>query len=82
MSRTRVSEEEKRARKKAYAKKYWQEHKAECNEAVKRWRKAHPEKARELNTTNHSKWVEANRDKWNAYMREYRKKRKEKKRES
>ena len=38
-----------------------------------KWRKAHPEKCREIQR----RWLRKNRDKWNAYMREWRRKKKE-----
>lgn len=77
MSKPNISDEEKRARKRAYMKKYWQDHKDERNAAVKRWKEAHPEQARERSRKYIKKWLEENRDKWNQYQREYYQKRKE-----
>lgn len=71
MSRPRKSEEEKKANKAAYMKEYWKTHRADNNEARKRWRKRHPEEERKLNTEAQRKWREANREKYNAYQREY-----------
>lgn len=76
MSRPRISEEEKKIRKQAYMKKYWQEHRAEQNAARKRWRENHPEEERKRNTINHRKWRLANKEKYNAYQREWRAKKK------
>lgn len=77
MGRKTISEEEKKAHKKAYMKKYWQEHRAEQNEACRRWRERHPEEARIKNRENFNKWRAKNREHFNAYQREYRKRKKE-----
>ena len=54
---------------KEYNAKYYQEHKAEIRERkIKRY-KENPEIYKE----RAKQWVEANREKWNAYMRERRK---------
>ena len=48
-----------------YNKRYWREHKEEI-------------KKKRGNTTEKTRaWREANRERWNAYMREYRRKKKE-----
>lgn len=64
--------EERKARQKARSRAYWVKHKEEISR--KRKEKYDPEKARK----NHGKWLETNRDRWNAYMRERRRKKKEK----
>lgn len=63
--------------KKEYMREYWKEHKTERNEATKRWRRNHPEEARKLYKNSAAKWRVLNREKYNAYMREYRKRKKE-----
>ena len=78
MGRPRKSEEEKKANRREYMRKYWQEHRLERNEATKRWRYSHPEAARKLHRDNAAKWRELNREKYNAYQREYRKRKGEK----
>lgn len=62
--------------RKAYNKEYQRAHRAEMNEARRKWAKAHPEEARKLNTESHRKWREKNRERYNAYMREWQAKKK------
>ena len=60
------------AHKKAYAKRYWKEHKEEINAK----RRSKPRLANA--TAIQRAWREANRDHYNAYQRAWRKKQKEK----
>lgn len=53
-----------------YNKKYWAKHKEEISARRKVFYQEHK---KEINERN-KKWLEANRDKWNAYMRERRRK--------
>ena len=53
-----------------YNAKYWAEHKEEISERRKKLYKEHKAEIDERN----KRWLNANRDKWNAYMRERRKK--------
>lgn len=76
MGRPSISDEQKKANRREYMRKYWQEHKKDRNEATKRWRHNHPENARKLNRDNMTKYRNENREKYNAYQREYRRKRK------
>lgn len=62
--------------KKAYNKEYQRTHRAQCNAARKRWVKNHPEEARELNRKTVVGWQQRNRDKYNAYQRAWRAKKK------
>lgn len=73
MSRGRkpLDPEERKARQRARCRAYWAEHKKEI--ARKRKEKYDPEVAKK----NRAKWLEANRDRWNAYLREWRRKEKE-----
>lgn len=56
--------------KSEYNAKYWAEHKKEISERRKKLYKEHKAEIDERN----KRWLNANRDKWNAYMRERRKK--------
>lgn len=76
MGRKKIGDEPKKAHKAEYMREYWKSHRAEQNAARKKWKEAHPEEARRINTEGHRKWREANREKYNAYMREYRRRRK------
>lgn len=76
MGRPSISDEQKKARRREYMRKYWQEHKTARNAATKRWRETHREHARKLSRDTAATWREKNREKYNAYQREYRKKRK------
>ena len=58
------------ANSKEYNAKYWQEHKEEISE---RRKKLYKERKGEIDERN-KRWLDANRDKWNAYMRERRRK--------
>ena len=58
------------ANSKDYNAKYWQEHKEEISE---RRKKLYRERKGEIDERN-KRWLDANRDKWNAYMRERRRK--------
>ena len=64
--------------KKEYDKEYQRTHRAQNNLARKRWRENHPEEARKLNTESHRKWRLKNKEKYNAYQREWRAKQKAK----
>ena len=55
-----------------YNKRYWATHKEEIAEQRKGFYKEHKKEILERN----KKWLEENRDRWNAYQREYRAKRK------
>ena len=65
-----------------YFKRYRQEHKAEISQSLKYYRKIHKDK---FNSPEYKakikeaskRWVANNREKYNAYHREYRRKRKE-----
>ena len=61
--------EEKKAHRKEYNHKYWAEHAAEISERRKLTKPQRTEWQRE--------WYKTNREKWNAYCREYRRKKKE-----
>lgn len=58
--------------KKAYDKEYARTHRPQLNAARKKWKEAHPEEARSLNTECQRRWREKNRERYNAYQREYR----------
>ena len=58
--------------KEAYNREYQKTHRAQANEARRKWAKAHPEECRKLNTETHRRWRQKNREKYNAYMREWR----------
>ena len=58
---------------KEYNAKYWAEHKKEISEKRKEAYQRDKDKIKVRN----KKWVEKNREKWNAYLREYRKAKKE-----
>lgn len=58
---------------KEYNARYWKEHKEKISEKRKK-RYEEDAEYREHITNKSKKWVEKNRDKWNAYMRERRKK--------
>lgn len=62
--------------KKAYDKEYARKHRDKINSATKRWRKAHPEEWREKNARNFKRWAEKNRERYNAYQRAWRAKKK------
>lgn len=62
--------------KKAYDKEYAREHRAQCNAIRKRWVENHPEEARELNRKSVVGWQQRNREKYNAYQRAWRAKKK------
>ena len=52
---------------KEYNAKYWKEHKEQISERRKKFYQEHKEEISKRN----KRWIEANRDKWNAYQREY-----------
>lgn len=58
---------------KEYNAQYWNDHKKEISEKRKK-RYKEDEEHREHVAKKSKEWVENNRDKWNAYMRERRKK--------
>ena len=58
------------ANTKEYNARYWAEHRTELLAKKKRAYEKDPAKVRERN----KRWLDANRDKWNAYMRERRRK--------
>lgn len=53
-----------------YFKKYYEEHKKELSEKKAEYYKRNPEKYK----ASHARWMQENREKWNAYMRERRRK--------
>ena len=55
-----------------YNAKYWAEHKKEISERRKKLYREHKEEIDERN----KRWLNANREHWNAYLREYRRKKK------
>ncbi len=63
----------KKAREKAYHADYWKKNK----EKIRQQRKKHYEKNRERIVESNKKWLRENREYWNAYQREYRRRRKE-----
>lgn len=70
--------------KAAYMKKYREEHLEEIKANRRYWYRQNKERVKQYNKTYYethgatcqAKWLEKNRDKWNAYMREYRKRKK------
>lgn len=62
--------------KKEYNREYQRAHREQNNIARKKWREAHPEKARELNRRITVGWQQRNREKYNAYQRAWRAKKK------
>lgn len=72
------TEEEKLEAKKIYNREYQKAHRAQNNAARKKWRKNHPEAARELDARTVANWQKKNREKYNAYQREWRAKQKAK----
>lgn len=69
VGRPRKSEEEKKAAKAAYNKKYWKKWVANMSEEQKA-------KRREQTRASHDKWYQEHKEEWSAYMREYRAKKK------
>jgi hypothetical protein len=65
MARYRVTHPEAREKAREYGKKYYAEHKDDPEYKAKR-------------NANTKRWIAENRDRWNAYRREYRRKRKAK----
>ena len=57
---------------KQYNAEYWAKHKEEISAHRKAFYQEHKAEINERN----KRWLNANRDKWNAYMREYRKRKK------
>ena len=72
MGRRKIPEEEKKAKRAEYQKKYWKKWSASLTDKQTQKRKEQPRKS-------HDKWVQAHKTEWNAYMREYRKRKKEEK---
>lgn len=72
VGRPRKTQEEKNKRIKEYNAKYWAEHKKEISEK----RKKQYRKNRTELLSKHDKWVKENRDYWNAYQKEYRRRKK------
>lgn len=62
--------------KKAYDKEYAKTHREKMNAAVKKWRETHPDEWKKRNAANFRRWIEKNREKYNAYQRDYRAKQK------
>lgn len=65
--------------RKAYSKKYYQEHRKWYLEANRRFRMIYPgyhRKYQEQQSKYKRGWYEENRERWNEYMREYRAKQK------
>lgn len=58
-----------------YQKEWRKQNKERCNASQLKWCKNNPEK----HAKNQWRWRDRNRDKWNAYMREYFRKRSENK---
>ena len=75
MGRAKIPEEDKKARRREYMRKYWAEHRADNNKSRKLWRENHPEESREYGRIGAARWREKNREKYNEYQREYRKRR-------
>lgn len=69
----RDEEKMKKEKLKEYNANYWKEHKEEISEARKRKYK----KDRDKILTRNKKWLKDNKDHWNAYQREYRRRKKE-----
>lgn len=55
-----------------YHKDYYKRNKKRINRLTAQWHRAHPIESQ----AHHAKWIEANREHWNAYMREYHRRRK------
>lgn len=72
VGRPRKSEEEKKQRRKEYNAKYWANNKAKISKTRKEKYRESPEKVIDRN----KRWFSENRDRWNAYQREYRKRKK------
>lgn len=58
--------------RKAYNDKYWAEHRYEI---LKKRRERYKKDKKKIDAQNR-RWLDANREHWNAYMRDYRKKKK------
>ena len=73
---TKAGEDQKETLRKSkrseYNKKYWQEHKDQIST---RRKQIYQERREEINKRN-IQWKKDNREQWNAYLREYRKKKK------
>ena len=67
----------KKWKKQLYMSEYHKAHRDKANAARKKWRLAHPNEEKERNTKNLQQWREKNREKYNAYQREYHKRKKE-----
>jgi hypothetical protein len=66
--------------RKTYLKEYYQAHKEQFAEANRKFRKNHPgysRKYQEQQTEYKRGWYDRNREKWNEYIKEYRKKKQE-----
>lgn len=74
MGRKALSPEERKEHEKMWAKKYWDKNKDKIN--AKR-RAVDPETRRKQNRERVVKWQQTHREQYNAYQREWRKKRKE-----
>lgn len=80
--RPRKSEEEKRATKEAYMKRYRAAHKEDISQYNHEYSKTHRKEIQAKRRENphiaeyQKEWKNKNREKWNAYMREYRKRKK------
>ena len=70
--RPRKSEEEKKQRIKEYNAKYWADHK----EQISARRKETYKRDRDAIIRRNKQWLENNKEHWNAYQREYRRKKK------
>lgn len=73
VGRPRKSEEEKKQKRKEYNAKYWSEHSKEINRSRRVKYKEDKDKFLDRN----KRWFKKNRDKWNEYQREYRKRKRE-----
>lgn len=69
VGRPRKSEEEKKANRAKYNKEYWKKWKTNMSEEQKA-------KRLRMGRISHDKWYTNHKEEWNAYMREYRRKKK------
>ena len=73
VGRPRKSEEEKKQKRKEYNAKYWSKHSEEINKS----RRAKYKEDKDKFLDRNKRWLDKNRDRWNAYQREYRKRKQE-----
>lgn len=72
IGRPRKSDEEKKQSRKAYNAQYWAAHKEKISERRKKIYKENRDKTLARN----KQWLKDNKDQWNAYQREYRRRKK------